>query len=966
MDVEDQGRFKDETDMHVSAHREAHSQGSQPEDQLGVFSAAKILAYVARVHPYSRRRRTVSIGSGGISTAEELISIAGASMPVSTAGMDQGSIPSPSVSKDKAIRLQEQLDEEESQRIAKDVEVAQRLQEEIDVLQAGEKYSKEDLHMKLVELVNQRKKFFAQQRAEAKRNKPMNPAQQKVYMSTYIKNQEGGYSIKKLKSLSFEQVKYPIIDFRANGSTKSYKIFTEIDTFTDFVGWDVLDLYRLVKERFETASPEGYDILLWRDLITVFEPSKDDEVWKAQQDYTLISWRLFDSCGIHVLLMDTGIVFTWMILDDSKYRKEANETKKRSSEVVTLAVRSECPDSGIVPSISSNQVVCDCRVEAVTFIPYTLAINFPITVQKVLRAALSPRMLSHLPNPNPQAIESGEYSRKSLSNIMKSKFRECLQKRLITTEAPSMTQDAIRKLVADSVTSALEAQAATMASASNPNRNTGPTGTPAVKMGNYKEFISCQPFYFNGAEGAIGLIRWFERTESVFSRSRCAEENKVTFATSTLTDDALSCIVPGLEIENGRRTLPNLIEGNDLKIMLMIPRINAFYVQKHVPNNDKLLENFYRRYQTDNKRKFVRHKNFHNNSRKYYCNTNIVTLMSTTEPEGKKCSAYVLLHPDNGSFDIVIGMEWLSKYRAKILCDEKVVHIPIDGETLIIRVVEKKAGSRKDSKDIPVVNEFPDVFRKFIPEFSILLIDDLFDQLQGLSVYSKIDLRLGLHVDPAKIEAVKNWTSPTTPTEVRQFLGLAGYYRRFIEGFSKIAKPLTKLTQKNKNYVWNEEQESAFQLLKQKLCEAPILALPEGNDNFVVYCDASLQGLGAVLMQREKVIAYASRQLKPHEENYTTHDLELGAVIFALKIWRHYLYGTKCTVFTDHKPSTYSLSKRIDMRHADELQLDDKLNFVEEPVEVMDREIKQLKRSRIPIIKVRWNSKRGPKVMLGF
>ncbi|GKD68020.1 putative reverse transcriptase domain-containing protein [Tanacetum coccineum] len=142
----------------------------------------------------------------------------------------------------------------------------------------------------------------------------------------------------------------------------------------------------------------------------------------------------------------------------------------------------------------------------------------------------------------------------------------------------------------------------------------------------------------------------------------------------------------------------------------------------------------------------------------------------------------------------------------------------------------------------------------------------------------------GLHVDPAKIEAVKNWTSPTTPTEVRQFLGLAGYYRRFIEGFSKIAKPLTKLTQKNKNYIWGEEQESAFQLLKQKLCEAPILALPEGNDDFVVYCDASLQGLGAVLMQREKVIAYASRQLKPHEENYTTHDLELGAVVFALKI----------------------------------------------------------------------------------
>ncbi|GKE64765.1 hypothetical protein Tco_1518926 [Tanacetum coccineum] len=113
-------------------------------------------------------------------------------------------------------------------------------------------------------------------------------------------------------------------------------------------------------------------------------------------------------------------------------------------------------------------------------------------------------------------------------------------KRTSTSEAPAMTQAAIRKLVADSVTTALEAQAATMANASNPNRNTGPTGTPVVKMGNYKEFISCQPFYFNGTEGAVGLIRWFERTKSVFSHSRCAEENKVTFATGTLTDDALS------------------------------------------------------------------------------------------------------------------------------------------------------------------------------------------------------------------------------------------------------------------------------------------------------------------------------------------------------------------------------------------------------------------------------------------
>ncbi|GKD78935.1 putative reverse transcriptase domain-containing protein, partial [Tanacetum coccineum] len=142
----------------------------------------------------------------------------------------------------------------------------------------------------------------------------------------------------------------------------------------------------------------------------------------------------------------------------------------------------------------------------------------------------------------------------------------------------------------------------------------------------------------------------------------------------------------------------------------------------------------------------------------------------------------------------------------------------------------------------------------------------------------------GIHVDPAKIEAVKDWASPTTPIEVRQFLGLAGYYRRFIE--------------------------------------APILALPEGNDDFVVYCDASLQGLGAVLMQREKVITYASRQLKPHEENYTTHDLELGAVVFTLQIWRHYLYGTKCTMFTDHKSLQHILhQKELSMRQRRWLEL---------------------------------------------
>ncbi|GKB99101.1 putative reverse transcriptase domain-containing protein [Tanacetum coccineum] len=133
---------------------------------------------------------------------------------------------------------------------------------------------------------------------------------------------------------------------------------------------------------------------------------------------------------------------------------------------------------------------------------------------------------------------------------------------------------------------------------------------------------------------------------------------------------------------------------------------------------------------------------------------------------------------------------------------------------------------------------------------------------------------------------------------------------------------MTNLTQKKVKFVWGDKQAASFQLLKQKLCSAPILALPEGSEDFIAYCDASKKGLGVVLMQREKVISYASRQLKIHEKNYTTHDLELRAVVFALKIWRHYLYGTKCTVFTDHKSLQHILNqKELNMRQRRWLEL---------------------------------------------
>ncbi|GJX34421.1 putative reverse transcriptase domain-containing protein [Tanacetum coccineum] len=424
------------------------------------------------------------------------------------------------------------------------------------------------------------------------------------------------------------------------------------------------------------------------------------------------------------------------------------------------------------------------------------------------------------------------------------------------------------------------------------------------------------------------------------------------------------------------------------------------------------------------------------------------------------CTLNFLNHPFNinlmpielGSFDVIIGMDWLSKYHAVINCAKKIIRHHVFLAHVTTKETEDKS-EEKRLEDVPIVQDFPKVFPEDLSglpptrqvEFQIDLmpgaapvarapyrlapsemkelseqlqelsdkgfirpssspwgapvlfvkkkdgsfrmcidyrelnkltvknryplprIDDLFDQLQGSSVYSKIDLRSGyhqlrvreqdipktafrtryghyefqvmpfgltnapavfmdlmnrvckpyldkfvivfiddiliyskdkkeheehlkailellkkeefqgIHVDPAKIESIKYWASPKTPTEIRQFLGLAGYYRRFIEGFLKVAKPVTKLTQKKVTFEWGDKQEAAFQTLKDKLCSAPILALPQGAENFIVYCDASHKGLGAVLMQNEKVIAYASRQLKIHDKNYTTHDLELEA-----------------------------------------------------------------------------------------
>ncbi|GJY37954.1 putative reverse transcriptase domain-containing protein [Tanacetum coccineum] len=704
-----------------------------------------------------------------------------------------------------------------------------------------------------------------------------------------------------------------------------------------------------------------------------------------------------------------------------------------------------------------------------------------------------------------------------------------------TSEAPAMTQAAIRKLVADSVTTALEAQAANMANTDNTTR---PREAPVARQCSYKEFMSCQPINFKGTEGAIGLIRWFERTESVFSRSNCTEDcksigieeaYKITWVEFKKLLIKKYC--PRTEVQKMEDEFYHLtVKGNDLKTYVRRFQELATLCPTMVPDSEKMMEVFIRglplniegnvtaskpqtleeainiakRLMDQGRAYMLSDKNAHQNPNvvtgmfllnqhlagvlfdsrvdKIFVSISLASklnippitidtfydikmadenLVSTNTVIQGAILALLnqpfkidLIPIKLGSFDDVIGMDWLSKYLARIICDEKVIRIPIDGETLIIRgdrsktrlnliscikperyisrgcqvfiaqIMEKKSDEKR-LEDIPIVREFLEVFPEDLPglppirqiEFQIDLIpgatpvarapyrlapsemQELSNQLQELadrgfirpstspwgapalfvkkkkgsfrmcsSVYLKIDLRSGyhqlrvrdedipktafrtryrhyefqvmpfgltnapavfmdlmnrvckpyldkfvivfiddiliysrnkeehanhlriilellkkekfqgLHVDPAKIEAVKNWASPTTPTKIHQFLGLADYYRRFIKDFSKIAKSLTELTQKNKKYIWGENQESAFQLLKQKLCEAPILALPEGNDDFVIYCDASHQGLVAVLMQRDKVIVYASRQLKPNEENYTTHDLELGAV----------------------------------------------------------------------------------------
>ena len=173
----------------------------------------------------------------------------------------------------------------------------------------------------------------------------------------------------------------------------------------------------------------------------------------------------------------------------------------------------------------------------------------------------------------------------------------------------------------------------------------------------------------------------------------------------------------------------------------------------------------------------------------------------------------------------------------------------------------------------------------------------------------------GVSVDLEKVEAMMSWERPKSIFEIRSFLGFAGYYRKFIEDFSRIAAPMTRLTRKEVKFDWDDRYEEAFQELKRRLTSAPIMIVPDRGQGYTVYCDASWAGLGCVFMQSGRVVAYGSHQLKNHEQNYPTHDMELAAVVFAFKIWHHYLYGKDFKVYSDYKSLKYIFTQRdLNMR----------------------------------------------------
>nr|GEY20198.1 putative reverse transcriptase domain-containing protein [Tanacetum cinerariifolium] len=310
---------------------------------------------------------------------------------------------------------------------------------------------------------------------------------------------------------------------------------------------------------------------------------------------------------------------------------------------------------------------------------------------------------------------------------------------------------------------------------------------------------------------------------------------------------------------------------------------------------------------------------------------NIQGSVMTTEPTGlhdaihlannmmdKKLKSYAVRSAENKR-----RLDTNRRDDRVIVCDEKIVRIPYGNEILIVQgdkvtVKENKDKSKeKRLEDVLTVQDFPEVFPEDLPRLPpIRQVEFQIDLVLGRAPVVRASYRLASSemqelstqlikcVLKDRLEVITKLRVHDEDIPKTTFRTRYGHYEFQVMPFG-----LTNAPAKSVKFDWGENEETAFQTLKQKLCSAPILALPKGSENFMVYCDASHKGLGVVLMQKEKVIAYASLQLRINEKNYTTHDLELGAVVFSLMMWRHHLYGTKCVMFTDHKSLQHILDQ---------------------------------------------------------
>ncbi|GKB27532.1 putative reverse transcriptase domain-containing protein [Tanacetum coccineum] len=459
-----------------------------------------------------------------------------------------------------------------------------------------------------------------------------------------------------------------------------------------------------------------------------------------------------------------------------------------------------------------------------------------------------------------------------------------------------LTQTAIQRMIRKSVNAAITAERARNATVWN-NASRSQVTAPAARECSFVGFMKCNPDTFRSLEGAVELRRWFKKIEMTFAISECAEAKKVGWTEMKNLMTLKFC--PAEEIQRMDNELWNL----------KVKEYNNILSLYSKARNEKTLDKKKRkwgRYFSGERviLKTVEARSYEEPSTpKQYKKKDVGEALEphVTKKKSKEkrledvpvIRDFPEVFPDElprlppsrqveFQIDLVPGATPVARTPYRLapfemkelleqlqeLLEKGFIHPSSSSWGAPVFFVQKKDRSFRMCIDYRELNKLTVKNR-----YSLLRIDYLFDQLQD---------RSGVHVDPAKIEAIRTWDVPKMPTEVRQFLRLVGYYRRFIEKFSLISKPLTKLTCKDKKYEWGKEEDEAFQLLKEKFCSAPILALPEGTEDFVVYCGASLKGFGAVLMQREK---------------------------------RHYLYGTKCVVFTDHKSLQYILNqKELNMR----------------------------------------------------